>query len=322
MSASINQSGYFLFTLDTELAWGHFDAFNPGMFSVEGKRERAAIQHILDMLDEFDLTSTWAVVGHLFYERCEECQICPVLDWQGKYDSFSQIYKTNKPLWYGADIIDLLLQYTHRHEIAFHGYTHRIFNENTLSEQEASIEISEWLRVAERKNVPSPTAVVFPRNRTGYLSKFEEYGFKCYRGDELLPTDYYSLPIIGKLLNRIDIITQLRTPQVYPLPKPTAGIINLPASRGMFRVNPHFERLLEHLKLGHLPAASLIRGVEKAAREKSVFHLYAHPYEFSTDKNFEKLRRIFSAVGEKVRSGDLQTVSMSGLTDIINFQQG
>jgi peptidoglycan/xylan/chitin deacetylase (PgdA/CDA1 family) len=320
MNDDPGKSGYFLFTLDTELAWGHYDCFRPGLFSKDGKRERDAIIRLLDMLDEFGLVATWALVGHLFYEKCEECQLCPVREWEGKFDSYAQIYNTNYPLWYGADIIDILLKRAGRagrHEIAFHGYTHRLFDPKTLSGQEAHIEISEWLRVTSRKNVRPPTAIVFPRNRVGHLPIFEQYGFKCYRGDEVLPPDYYSLPFIGKLFNRIDLITQLRTPQVYPLPEATRGMVNLPASRGLLRVDVRFERFLQYLNLAHLPTASLIRGVEKAAREKKVFHLYSHPYEFRAEKDFTKLRQVFEVIADKVQSGELKTISMTSLAEII-----
>jgi peptidoglycan/xylan/chitin deacetylase (PgdA/CDA1 family) len=317
MSASVGQGGYFLFTLDTELAWGHFDIFRPGLFSTDGRRERSAILRLLDMLDEFDLVATWALVGHLFYEKCEDCQVCPVLDWQGKYESFPQIYRNDSPLWYGADIVKILLECAGRHEIAFHGYTHRLFDPNTMDEREARTEIDEWLRVASRWDVYPPTAAVFPRNREGYIQLFGEYGFLCYRGNELLPPDYYSLPFLGKLLNRVDLVTQLRTPQVYSPPAPQHGMVNLPASRGLLRVHPGFKWLLQRFNLGHLPTDSLVRGVEKAAREKKVLHLYAHPYEFREEGDFAKLRAVFKSVAQKIQSGELLSISMSGLARLI-----
>ncbi len=33
-------TSYFLFSFDTELAWGYYDHFRPEMFSADGKRER------------------------------------------------------------------------------------------------------------------------------------------------------------------------------------------------------------------------------------------------------------------------------------------
>ena len=106
-----NKTGYFLFSLDTELAWGYFDLDRLRLekYSPDGSRERKAISRLLDLLDEFDIAATWAVVGHLFYDKCEKCDICPVLEWQGKHRSFEEIYETNAPLWYGADLLEMLL---------------------------------------------------------------------------------------------------------------------------------------------------------------------------------------------------------------------
>jgi hypothetical protein len=313
MTGAAESTGYFLFTLDTELAWGYFDSFHPEMFSPDGSRERANVLRVLDLLEEINLAATWALVGHLFYGKCEECAVCPVRDWQGKYESYSHVYGASSPLWYGADMIQALLERAGRHEIAFHGYTHRIFDPATLDEEEARVEIAEWRRVAARWNVRQPTTVVFPRNRLGHLEVFAQNGFNCYRGRQLMPPDYYSLPLLGKALNRIDLITQLRTPQVYSLPAPAQGMVNLPSSRGLLRVNPRFEMLLARLGLEHLPTASLIRGVEKAAREKKVVHLYVHEWDFRGEMHFEKLRQVFAAVAEKVRAGQLQSITMGAL---------
>ncbi|MBI1794943.1 MAG: polysaccharide deacetylase family protein [Chloroflexi bacterium] len=308
-------TGYFLFSLDTELAWGHFDNFRPDVFSPDGQRERYAIRRLLDMLDEFGIVATWAVVGHLFYAKCEKCEICPVLEWKGKYNSYNDIYDASSPLWYGADIIRTLIQRSGRHEIAFHGYTHRIFDENTFSREDARVEITEWLRVTQSMQVAHPRTVVFPRNKVGHLDVFKEHGFVCYRGDELLPRDYYSLPLIGKLLNRIDLITQFRTPQIYNVEINRAGLINLPASRGLFTINRKFDMLLDRLNLRNFHIQRIIRGVEKAAKEKKIIHIYAHPFEFRAEKDFEKLRRLFESVADQIKNNRLQSVSMATLAE-------
>ena len=144
------RSGNFLFSLDTELAWGWFDDYRPGRYSQDGVRERQIIARLLEILDEFQITATWALVGHLFYAKCEECTVCPVRAWQGKYTSYDQVYRTADRLWYADDLVQLLLTRGARHEIGCHGYTHRIFDEASLSAEEARIEIEEWRRVAAR----------------------------------------------------------------------------------------------------------------------------------------------------------------------------
>ena len=308
-----NQTGYFLFSLDTELAWGYFDMdrLRSERFSSDGSRERRAIDRLLDILDEFNIVATWALVGHLFYEKCEKCDLCPILEWQGKYRSFEQIYETNAPLWYGADVVETLLARGGRHEIAFHGYTHKVFNEGVMSQQEARTEIQEWLRAARRKNI-IPQTVIFPRNQVGHLDAFKEAGFICYRGHERLPKDY-AIPVIGKALNRIDLVLQIRTPQVYEVEVEPSGLVNLPSSRWLFRIDRRVETILDSLNLPHLPIYRLIKGIDKAAKEKKVIHLWAHPCEFRTDKDFEKLRHLLGHVSEQVKRGRLQSIGMADL---------
>jgi hypothetical protein len=317
-----SQVGYFVFSLDTELAWGYFDhdKARARLFSRDGARERRSIRLLLDILDEFDIRATWAVVGHLFYDRCEECEVCPILDWDGKYKSFGEVYETAKPLWYGADIIDTLLTRGAKHEIGFHGYTHRVFDENMMSAEEARVEIQEWLRVARRKNV-IPQTVIFPRNRIGHLGVFREVGFVCYRGDKVMPR-ISSVPLVGKLLNRIDLSLQIFIPQVYELRVEPSGLVNIPASQGFLKVDRSIETILDSLNLHNLRIRRMIKGIENAAKEKKVVHIWAHPFEFRTKKDFEKLRYLFSYVAEQVDRGRLQSITMADLAGIALEQLG
>lgn len=96
-------SGYFLFSLDTELAWGHYDYddLRAKLFSPDGSRERRKIERILAIFNEFEIVGTWAIVGHLWYERCVECEVCPVLEWRGRYASADQIIGTATPCGMG-----------------------------------------------------------------------------------------------------------------------------------------------------------------------------------------------------------------------------
>ena len=90
-----------------ELGWGTFDKeeYRSKIVSPDGSRERIVVELLLDILEEFGITCTWAVVGHLFFEKCEGCDVCPVLEWRGKYRCFEEIYGTDHPLWYGSDLI-------------------------------------------------------------------------------------------------------------------------------------------------------------------------------------------------------------------------
>ena len=85
MNETNHKVGYFVFSLDTELAWGSlWDQPRSERTSRDGSKERETIRRLLDMMDEFGIVATWAITGHLFYEKCEECEVCPILGFERK----------------------------------------------------------------------------------------------------------------------------------------------------------------------------------------------------------------------------------------------
>jgi peptidoglycan/xylan/chitin deacetylase (PgdA/CDA1 family) len=307
-----NTTGYFLFSLDTELAWGHFDSFRPGMFSADGSRERKAIRRLLALCDEFGIKATWALVGQLFSDRFPDVDTYPAA-WRGKYPAFEKLYRQGHPLLHGGDVIQMLLDRAERHEIAFHGFTHSAFDESEMDAATAEGEITAWLQAA-RGRVPAPTTVIFPRNRVGHLPLFKAAGFSCYRGVEI-PSCAHTLPLLGRGFRRYnEELSVILAPQVYDLPKPDdSGLVNLPASRWLFGFNRRLDRLLDRSGRHHLRLQRIVSGVRKAAAQRKIIHLWAHPYEFQGEADFEKLRYVFSSVAQQVQGGLMQSVSMAAL---------
>jgi hypothetical protein len=311
MNDTNHKVGYFVFSLDTELAWGHFDCFPSPAISMDSSQERKVVKRLLEIFDRYGIAATWALVGHMFYSQCEKCLVCPIMDWKGKYSVFDQIYESNNPLWYGEDIVDLLLERRPVHEIAFHGYTHRLFDQKEMSEPEAIIEIKEWLRLSNRKNLV-PVSVIFPRNKVGYLPMFKKEGFICYRGSQLKPR-FLSTPLIGRVLNWLDFKLQFCIPEVYRAVEEPGGLVNLPASRHLFGMNPQVSEMLDRLNLGRMGIRRIFKGVEKAAHEKKVIHIWAHPYEFRSEKDFAQLILLLDSVSKEIKRGKIQSITMGEL---------
>jgi hypothetical protein len=311
-------TGYFVFSLDTELAWGHFDLdeTRAKLFSPDGGRERQAIRRLLDLCDEYRITGTWALVGHLFYECCEDCALCPVKEWEGKYRSFDEAYRTANKLWYGADIVEMV-QARGRHEIAFHGYTHAVFDETAMTREAARVEIEEWQRVARRAGIDAG-AVVFPRDWVGYLDLLQEAGFTCYRSEEHVPPllrvrHFY----VGPLLKAVDHLLAISTPPIYEVDGAYDSMVNIRASQHLFGFNQVLERTLDRLNLHRLRLRRIARGIHKAADHKKMIHIWAHPWEFRTEHDFDKLRYVFGHVADEVRQGRMQSVGMAELARIV-----
>lgn len=305
------EPGYFVFSLDTELAWGtlDWDLLCSQRTSRDGSKERETIRRLLDMMDEFGIVATWAITGHLFYDKCEECEVCPVLTLKGQDSSFGHIWKTRDPMWYGSDVVDMIISRGSGHEIAFHGYTHRLFNR--LSRDEARFEIQEWLRMARRKNI-APHTVIFPQGRIGHLDLFQEAGFICYRGKDV-KHPAFSIPLLGKVLNRINLVLSFLTPQVYEIQIEPQGLVNIPSSQWLFRTNRRIETLLDSLKLPYLRFKGTVKAIERAAEEKKIVHLWVHPHELRTEKDLQKLCYLFRRVADEVAKGRLQSITMADL---------
>jgi peptidoglycan/xylan/chitin deacetylase (PgdA/CDA1 family) len=306
----MNSVGHFLLSLDTELAWGHFDSFRPGLFSHDGSRERFMIDRILDILDEYGIIGTWSFVGHLMLERCEALETCPVREWEGRYNTFDRIHGTADPLWYGADILEKVRAGKVPHEIACHGYTHRTFDR--LDSTGARTEIEEWLRVAGARNI-EPKTIVFPRNEVGHLELFREYGFICYRGSEVLPP-LSRWPIAGPVFRKLyETIAAFLPPVVY---EPRVGgpqMVNLPSSKALFGLNRRMETVADFFHLPRPRIGRITKGIARAAAEKKVLHIYAHPYEFRSGKDVDMLRRVLEKAAGEIAKGTLLSVGMGEL---------
>lgn len=297
--------GRFLLSFDTELAWGHFDCFDPELFSADGARERGALRNLLDLLSEYDVAATWAVVGKLFDPDYPEA-------WRGRYPAFEALHDRGSPLLHGVDFVETLLKRQVGHEIACHGYTHRMFN--ALTSDEARDEIARWIEAALRWDVALPRTVIFPRNRVGHLDAFCEAGFICYRGVEVQPWTH-TLPVIGRGFRRYsEYIGLVTPPETYALPTFREGtMVNLPASRWLFGVGWRVQNRLDRLGLRQVRTERIIQGVKTAARMGQVIHLWAHPFEFRSSQDIDMLRAILRTVADERENGRLESVTMGDL---------
>lgn len=316
MNEPANGMGYFVLSLDTEMRWGYFDRDQQRrqIFSPDGGRERRSIEGLLALCDEYGIRGTWALVGHLFLDRCEECQVCPLAHWEGRYASFQEIYRTADPRWYAGDTIRALLASGDRHEIAFHGYTHEVFDR--LDREGARREIQEWRRVAAPYGV-TPRSLVFPRNVIRYLDLFEAEGFSCFRSVEIAPPSW-TQDIWGRVRKHLDLLVGRNWPRLYtPDELKGPGIIDVRASGHLFLFNRRLELALDRLGLYRLRLSGLRAAVRRAAREGKVLHLWAHPWELRTPRDFAKMRYLFALVAEEISAGRMRSVSMTEMARIV-----
>jgi hypothetical protein len=241
-------------------------------------------------------------------------------EWQGCYSSFAEVYGTKDARWYGADIINTLLSEGTRQEIAFHGYSHRIFDPNAMNQQEARAEIEQWLHVSSRKAV-TPRAVVFPRNIVGHLEAFRDLGFICFRAD---PQRAFLIrnKVFGRYSKAIDQILSVSALPLFPISAPLDhGMVCLFSSQCFFDLNRRVELLLDGMNLHTLRLRRIRAGIRRAAREGRVIHLWAHPCDFRTEKDFLKLRYVLDAAAQEISAGRMRSVGMTEMAQIAMVRQ-
>ena len=308
--------GYFLFSLDTELGTGYFDHDEERhkLFSTDGVQERERIRKVLNLCEKYHIHGTWAIVGHLFFERCEFCERCLVRRWEGKFHSFEEAYGTNHPLWYGPDVVRMIQSTAVNQELGFHGHTHETFD--TMSDAQAQLEVDEWKRLAERFSIQA-TSVIFPRDRVGKLALLHVNGFTTYRQDVHLPLVFRNR-FFGRYVKTLDHILGITTAPSYPLGSVyDEGMLRLTASQHLFAFNRGVDRILDRLGLTRLRIRRIIRGIKRAARRGEMFHFWAHPWEFETPEDLEKLEFVLATVAALVDSGAMESVTMAQMTSII-----
>ena len=320
-SAAVQQPGIFLLSLDTELAWGYYDldAEREQLFSRDGARERASMGRVLELLEHHWIRATWALVGHLFFSRCEECEPCAVRAWRDSNPGFAAVHRSAHPLWYAPDVLDRLLAASPGHEIGCHGFSHRPFTD--MDAAAARLELAEWQRLAGRFGLRAES-MVFPRNRVAHLSVLREAGMRCFRAPSARTR--WHLRRFGPGIKCADDLLALSTPRVY---RPEAlgmesGLVRIPASAWMFDFPRRFECLLDRAGLQRLRLDNIVRAIHHAAQTGAVVHLWLHPWEVRTEADVDKLSYVLSAAMQEIGRGRLRNPTMGELAAEVHAAAG
>jgi peptidoglycan/xylan/chitin deacetylase (PgdA/CDA1 family) len=310
--------GAFILSLDFELIWGTLDRRGPGAFRELCERERSEVfGALLALLEEFEIPATWCVLGHLMLDSCAPVNgrkhpeiIRPTHPWQRRdwfaHDPCSD--EEHAPIFYGRSLVERLLEARVAQEIGCHGFSHVIFGDPGCSRETAQSEIRACVQAAGELGI-APRSFAFPRNRVGHLDVLREHGFTCFRGPE--PVWHMGGGHAGRLRrvgHLADVVVARRPPVV--LPERTQGLINIPGSMIFFPA---------HGPRRHIPISRRVRralkGVECAAHEQRIMHLWFHPTNFAdeTDAMLGGLRTVLGEVARRRERAELEVLPMAEL---------
>ncbi|MCK4735733.1 MAG: polysaccharide deacetylase family protein, partial [Methanophagales archaeon] len=266
---------------------------------------RGCIDILLNLFEKHKISATWAVVGHLFLDHCEEEDGIPHKDMpRSREDWYSTDPCTDikrDPLYYGKDIVEKILSNRIEHEIGYHTFSHVPFSECSREVAEAEIKMSD--KLAKEFGI-TPKSFVFPYNTIGHVDVLKEYCFKIYRGENGCRRYDPSQNILVRKFNRG--INKLIAPPVDP--KWMDGIWVIPSS--MLFCDPQ-------IKFSVLPRAKV--GLYRAIRSKKVFHIWLHPHNLLMYPSLkDDLDRFLGIVSKKRDEGKIKVMTMGEFSEVLD----
>ncbi|MCA1818080.1 MAG: polysaccharide deacetylase family protein [Acidobacteria bacterium] len=320
------ERGVFTVSLDFELMWGSFDSPKFEKFLAHFGRAggdayaetRGIVERLLALFRRYDVRATWATVGHLFLERCEERAGVKhpemprarhtwfARDW---YEFDPCRSAREEPLWYGRDMVLKILAAEPRHDLGSHSFSHVIFGDAGCTREVAEAEVRRCVELAGELGLKLES-FVFPRNRPGHLDVLREHGFSVARGEAPFWFAKFRSRTLRRAGHVMDDLLAVTPDCGLPL-KSADGVWIAPVS--MFLQSMDGARRL-------IPARSRVRkatkGIERAVREKTIFHLSFHPTEnlcFRTDEMFRALEEIVAHAARRRDEGALEVMTMADI---------
>lgn len=305
----------FVLSLDEELAWGSVHGGSLPRRAALFDQTRSCITRLLKLLEKYEIHATWALVGHLFLEECRPVNgtkhpeiVRPEYPWFPDDwflpDPCSRL--EDAPIWYGRDIVEQIKNCRVTQEIGCHTFSHVRVGEPGCSRECFASELSACRVEAEKLGL-NLRSFVFPRNSVGYLDILAGAGFLAYRG--VAPGMSERLPgIAGRICRQLGYLLPFAPPAV--LPERENGLWNLPASY-FYPSSPRWWTVVS----GLLRLYKVKKGLEKAVKKYSIFHLWFHPFNLAArpDKLFTELEAIFADVSRYRNAGSLDNLTMGEL---------
>jgi len=311
--------GVFTISLDFEMIWGTQDLFGPERFRKACETERTCvIDRLLDLLVEYELSATWFVVGHLMLDHCDAGGglkhpdiVRPSHAWTKKdwFEHDPGGCEEDGSVFLGRSLVEKIRACTVRQEIGCHTFSHVVFGDPGCSRPSAVSELKACARLASDMGIQM-VSFAFPRNKVGHLEVLRDYGFSCYRGPEPEARIFGHFPnVIKRFANLWRVLAASQPPVSLP-EKNESGLWMIPGSMVFFPM---------HGLRRYIPVRArtrrAIKGLDAAARQKRIFHLWFHPTNLAEEmeRMFAGLRSVFEYASLLRANGELDFLPMGSL---------
>lgn len=316
------EKGIFVLSLDFELIWGTADLGLDHFKKACLIERQVVIDRLLQLFEKYEISATWAILGHLFLDKCEltngekHPEIArPDFDWTNE-DWFAHDpcgVENDDSIHLGKSLVDKIRNCRVHQEIGSHSFSHIVFGDKGCSRETAENEINECVKLAAAQGIELKS-FVFPRNEIGYLDVLKKFGFESYRGVE---PNWYENRSVSESLRRglrlFDVLRAATPPTVLP-EKNEIGIWNIPGSAMYFPMHG-FRRYIPVSRR----VSRTIKGLNAAAEKKQIFHFWFHPTNMvdEMDKMFDGLETILKYVGKLRESSEIEVLTMGEVVKLL-----
>lgn len=316
---SSSESGTFVISLDTELAWGTFDTeagYRP--FEEAYRRTPSVVRELCSLFETYEISATWAVVAHLFEDCGGEHDRPQIdLDWiDDWYGSLPCRNGVDRDLWYAPEILDMIRSCSVPQEIGLHGYSHLILGADGCSRSAAEREMSAAVDVLESHGM-SPTSFVYPRNQTGYLDILSDAGIEVVRGRDDIWFEERELPRSVRKPFRFANEALSWTPPVVK-PRKRDGVVEIPGSQVFRPFHGGWQFAPERTRV-----ARAKKGLDDAVKTGRIYHLRFHPFDFGLepDRMLGLLEEVLEYAANLRRQGSLKVRPLREIARDINLDE-
>jgi peptidoglycan/xylan/chitin deacetylase (PgdA/CDA1 family) len=329
---STKNPGALVLSFDFELAWGLRCGSGDRDCARGMDRVHDVVERLLDLVAKYDISCTWATVGHLMlksrYRDWERIRgFAPRYDWfTGRWcDGIPSHDSDEAAAYYAPELVEKIVRCPVYQELACHTFSHIDVGSSACGTDLVREELNVCGRLA-RQYGRELRSVVFPRNSIGHLDVVEEAGFRCYRGRDsewywfAQPTHLRSFARTRFLLKPIPIAMRLgryvseKTRHVPPV-RPARRVGRLwEIPHSMFFPGVYGVSRLVSMKDRWRRA---IRGLERAAAQGGIMSIYTHPHNFrnATEDMLSAYERICRRAAELRRSGCLRILPMEHIAE-------
>ena len=254
--------GAFTVSFDFELGWG---ALETGLWKMREKKGiytglRPVIERITKLLDDLEISVTWATVGAMIDNPCDE-------DFEYLPEPFQHSLKEflragEQQSRDGRDLLEMILSMSTRQDIGSHSYSHTRFQVKNFTDEAKTIEMSKSITALRNFDV-DPKSFVFPVNQVASFNVLEASGISVARTPPPMPST-----VAGKIVERSRGYT--------PTAKRTL-------QEGQLSIESGSMLYYWGLKRDWFLRRELIRqqirtGLRKAANSNHHLHLWLHPF--------------------------------------------